>query len=78
MRRYLFCREIKLWHALIRPAVLNNGSDQFPIVIVQHQLTADQIGAAFATASIGSMAKTAIRAKNLVAALQLQRGRQAA
>ena len=66
--RDLFCREIKLWHALIRPAVLNNRSDQFAIVIVQHQLTADQIGAPFATASIGSMAKTAIRAKNLVAA----------
>jgi hypothetical protein len=39
------------------------------MVIVHYELTADQIGASFATASIGSMTKTAIRAKNLAAAL---------
>src|SRR5271165_3993140 len=66
--RYFFCAEIKLWHALIRPAILNNGSDQLTIVIVEHELTTDQIGAASATASIGPMAKAAICAKNLTAA----------
>jgi hypothetical protein len=50
--RYFFCGEIKLWHALIRPAVLNNGCYEFTMVVVHHELTADQIGASFAAASI--------------------------
>ena len=65
--RYFFCRKIKFWHALIRPAVLHHVSDQLPVFIVHHEFTADQIRSAFATASIGSMAKTAIRAKDLPA-----------
>ena len=66
--RDFFCREIKFWHALIRPSVLDDGRYQLTILIVHHELTADQIGTAFATASIRTMAKTAIRTKNLAAA----------
>ena len=65
--RNFFCSEIKFWHALVGAAVLDNGSDQLTLLIVQNKLTANQIGAAFAPASIGAMAKTAIRTKDLAA-----------
>ena len=68
MRRDVFCREIKLWHAPIRASVLNHGSDQFAVLIVQNKFTTNQIGAAFATARIRSVTETAIGAKNLAAA----------
>src|ERR1700722_15646535 len=66
--RNVLGRKIKFWHAFIGAAVLNDNRYQFTVVIVQHQLTADQIGASFAAPSIRSVAKTAICAENLAAA----------
>ncbi len=64
----VFFGEIEFRHALIQAAVLNNGCNQFAVVVVQNKFTADQIGTPLATARIGSVAETAICAENLAAA----------
>ena len=78
MLRYFFRREIEFRHAFIRAGRSERRGDEFAVFVVQDGLAADQVGPAFSAASVGSMAKTAIRAENLAATLQPRRGRQAA
>jgi hypothetical protein len=56
----LWFGEIERRHAAIGAAVLYDGSDELAILIVKDELSAQEIGAAFAAAGIGAVAEGAI------------------
>src|SRR4029077_13058991 len=63
--------ERELGHTLGGDAVLHDGRDQLPPLIVEHHLVTDQVRAGFAAPGIRAMAEAAIAPEDLLATSNL-------
>jgi hypothetical protein len=61
--------EIERGHAAIGAPVLYDGSDQFAVLIVEHELGAQQVRPTLAAARVGAVAEGAIHAVERLAAI---------
>lgn len=65
--------QIEFGHPFVRKTRVDDGGNEFSMLIVQDHLRANQIGPRLAAAGVGAMAKAAVSLKQLLSVRNLRR-----